>query len=103
MSNHAVDIEILGKITRVNCPEGQEASLKSAAQDLDSRLKQMSDRSKVTNELQLLTIAALNAVYELRSKDKEASKEQQVLAQRIEKLTLLLDSSLSKTGHGQQK
>ncbi len=65
MSNQAVDIEILGKITRVNCPAGQEAALTQAAQDLDRRLKDMTERTKVTNELQLLTIAALNISYEL--------------------------------------
>ena len=38
MSNQAVDVEILGKLTRVNCPPGQEESLIAAAADLDNRL-----------------------------------------------------------------
>ncbi len=45
MSNQAVDVEILGKTTRVNCPSGQEASLIRAAQDLDQRLKDMAERT----------------------------------------------------------
>lgn len=71
MSNQAVDIEILGKVTRVNCPAGQEASLLQAAQDLDNRLKEMAERTKVTNEVKLLTIAALNICYELQTKQQE--------------------------------
>lgn len=59
MSNQAIDVEILGKVTRVNCPAGQEESLVAAAKDLDRRLKEMSERTKVTNEIQLLTFAAL--------------------------------------------
>ena len=39
MSNQAIDVEILGKMTRVNCPAGQEESLITAAKDLDRRLK----------------------------------------------------------------
>ena len=39
MSNQAVEVEILGKLTRVNCPAGQEESLIRAAQDLNSRIE----------------------------------------------------------------
>ncbi|WP_029807035.1 cell division protein ZapA, partial [Vibrio parahaemolyticus] len=46
MSNQAIDVEILGKVTRVNCPAGQEESLVAAAKDLDRRLKEMSERTK---------------------------------------------------------
>ncbi|MCV5802267.1 cell division protein ZapA, partial [Escherichia coli] len=45
MSNQAIDVEILGKLTRVNCPTGQEESLVAAAKDLDRRLKEMSERT----------------------------------------------------------
>ncbi len=43
MSSQAVEVEILGKLTRVNCPVGQEASLRQAAKDLDERLKEMTE------------------------------------------------------------
>jgi len=56
MSNQAVDVEILGKLTRVNCPPGQEEALLQAAKRLSDRLKDMTDKTKVTNEVHLLTI-----------------------------------------------
>jgi cell division protein ZapA len=91
MSTQAIEVEILGKITRVNCPTGQEQSLIKAAKDLDERLKVMADRTKVNNELKLLTIAALNICYELQSYKSENETNQLQLSQRIEELTISLD------------
>ncbi|YCO04119.1 cell division protein ZapA [Vibrio sp. VNB-15] len=102
MSNQAVDVEILGKMTRVNCPPGQEESLITAAKDLDRRLKEMTDRTKVTNEIQLLTFAALNICYELHTKSYESNGQQQEITERMEKLTASLEDALSKVTQGQQ-
>lgn len=93
MSNQAVDIEILGKLTRVNCPTGHEEALRAAANDLNNRVKEMRTRTKVTNEVHLLTIAALNICYELQVKNAEAA-EHQALTEGVEKLSLALDSVL---------
>lgn len=93
MSNQAVDIEILGKVTRVNCPAGQ-ASLLQAAQDLDNRLKEMAERTKVTNEVKLLTIAALNICYELQTKQQENAGTQSQLSERMEQLAASLEAAL---------
>ncbi len=100
MSNQAVDVEILGKITRVNCPPGQEKALVAAAQDLDARLKEMSERTKVTNEIQLLTFAALNICYELNSKSSASNEQQQLMVERMEQLTDSLDKALMKVTQG---
>ncbi|ASM96731.1 cell division protein ZapA [Vibrio vulnificus] len=100
MSNQAVDVEILGKITRVNCPSGQEEALVAAAQDLDARLKEMSERTKVTNEIQLLTFAALNICYELNSKSSASNEQQQLIVERMEQLTDSLDKALMKVTQG---
>ncbi|ENP8323696.1 TPA: cell division protein ZapA [Vibrio vulnificus] len=100
MSNQAVDVEILGKITRVNCPSGQEDALVAAAKDLDSRLKEMSERTKITNEIQLLTFAALNICYELNSKSSQSNEQQQLMVERMEQLTTSLDQALTKVAHG---
>lgn len=96
MSNQAVDVEILGKVTRVNCPAGQEDSLINAALDLDQRLKEMADRTKVTNELKLLTIAALNICYELHTYKQQNNGQQQEISERMEKLTVSLEEALNK-------
>ncbi|EKO3707488.1 cell division protein ZapA [Vibrio metschnikovii] len=100
MSNQAVDVEILGKTTRVNCPSGQEASLIRAAQDLDQRLKDMAERTKVTNEVKLLTIAALNICYELQTERQKQNDQQQQISERVEELTASLQAVLNKVPHG---
>lgn len=100
MSNQAVDVEILGKITRVNCPTGQEDALMAAAKDLDARLKELSERTKITNEIQLLTFAALNICYELNNKSSEENEQQQQMIYRMEQLTSSLDNVLNKVVQG---
>ncbi|MDN3699100.1 MULTISPECIES: cell division protein ZapA [Vibrio] len=102
MSSQAVEVEILGKLTRVNCPPGQEEALTQAANDLDNRLKEMAERTKVTNEVQLLTIAALNVCYELQTKQFEANDEKNAITERMEKLTTSLEGVLRNVKHGPQ-
>ena len=95
MSNQAVEVEILGNITRVNCPAGKEDALRQAAQNLDQRIKDMAEKTKVANTEKLLTIAALNVCYELL--EKEVSSEiQHDIEQRLELLDGKLDKALTK-------
>lgn len=95
MSNQAVEIEILGKLTRVNCPEGQEESLRQAAEELNDRLKEMTERTKVSNTEKLLTIAALNVCYELQQAKQAENSTQDQVEKRIEQITASLDDALS--------
>ncbi|GLO59891.1 cell division protein ZapA [Vibrio sp. MACH09] len=95
MSSQAVEVEILGKLTRVNCPVGQEASLRQAAKDLDERLKEMTERTKVSNTEKLLTIAALNVCYELQQIKEAENSTQEQIEKRIEQLTASLDDALN--------
>lgn len=74
-----MEVEILGKLTRVNCPEGQEAALQAAANELNQRLTLLTERSKINNAEQLLTFAALNACYEIQEL-KENQHEQESTA-----------------------
>lgn len=89
-----MEVEILGKLTRVNCPPGQEAALHAAANELNQRLNQMTERTKVHNIEQLLIIAALNACYEVQELKNECSDSQKI-TQRIEQLSQSLDKVLS--------
>lgn len=102
MSNQAVEVEILGKLMRVNCPAGQEESLINAAQRLESRLTEMAEKTKITNEVQLLTFVALNFSHELETRDSNSKQEQNALFERMEQLSASLDSAMSKVKPGQQ-
>ncbi|GLT18196.1 cell division protein ZapA [Vibrio zhanjiangensis] len=102
MSNQAVEVEILGKLTRVNCPEGQEESLRNAAQQLDERLKEMTSKTKITNEVQLLTFVALNVCHELESRDTLEAEQKKALTNKLEQLTASLSDALSQVTLKQQ-
>ncbi len=90
-----MEVEILGKFTRVNCPAGQEAALQAAADELNQRLNLMTERTKVHNVEQLLTIAALNACYEVQNLQQQANNNTQV-AERLEILCQAIDKALTK-------
>ena len=102
MSSQAVEVEILGKITRVNCPAGQEESLLRAADRLNDSLEDMATKTKITNEVQLLMFVALNFCHELESRDSLKVEQQNALTERMELLSASLGDALSKVKPGQQ-
>lgn len=65
MSVQPIDIQILGKTLRVNCPIEQQESLKESVFDLENRLKDLRFRTGVTKTEQLIFIVALNICHEL--------------------------------------
>ena len=80
MSAQPVDIQIFGRSLRVNCPPDQRDALNQAADDLNQRLQDLKERTRVTNTEQLVFIAALNISYELaqekaKTRDYAASME----------------------------
>ncbi|RXJ72335.1 cell division protein ZapA [Veronia nyctiphanis] len=96
MITQAVEIKILGKVMRVNCPSGQEEALVTAAEDFDQRLHELSERTKVTNTEQLLTIAALNVCNELHAERAKSDSEKELMKQRIDLLQQSIEAALQK-------
>lgn len=94
MTTQAVEIQILGKTMRVNCPAGQDQALIEAANDFNHRLHELSERTKVTNIERLLTIAALNVCHELQEEKQRKSNDAIQIQQRIGLLQELLDDAL---------
>ncbi|WP_261815988.1 cell division protein ZapA [Vibrio gallicus] len=97
MSSQAVEIEILGKVTRVNCPAGKEDALRQAACDLDKRIQDMVDKTKVANTEKLMTIAALNVCYELLERQTD-EQQQSDIEQRLQLLDGKLEQALQSKG-----
>lgn len=95
MTSQAVQVHILGRAIKVNCPAGQETALKEAAQDLDNRVNELSERTKVTNTEQLLTITSLNICYELHSAKTEANKHSSDVYERMGLLATALEAAIS--------
>lgn len=94
MSTQAVEIQVLGRILRVNCPEGQEQALREAAADFDQRLKDLSERTNISNAEQLLMFTGLNICNELHSERKSHSGSALNLSNKINELTESLDKAL---------
>ncbi len=94
MSTQVVEIRILGRLMRVNCPTGQESALIEAAADFDKRLHELSERTNVTNPEQLLTIAALNQLYEFKAEKQKLLDGRLELEYRLSELDKTVENAL---------
>ncbi|WP_299020540.1 cell division protein ZapA [uncultured Photobacterium sp.] len=94
MSTQAVEIQVLGRTLKVNCPVGQEEALREAAQDFDQRLKDLSERTNISNAEQLLMFTGLNICNELHKERKEQRGNDSNLSNRISELAESLDKAL---------
>ena len=93
MSTQAVEIQVLGRKLKVNCPIGQEDALRAAATDFDQRLKDMSARSNVSVE-QLLIFTGLNISNELHLERQEHNRSAELISNKINSLEENLDKVL---------
>lgn len=91
METQAVTIQIFGRTLKFNCPVDEVDALKSAAQDLETRLTNLREKSPQIGSDQLIMTAALNISYEL-TKEKQKSNE---FSNRLKMLQQLLDSALN--------
>lgn len=94
MSTQAVEIQVLGRTLRVNCPTGQEDALREAARDFDQRLQDLSERTNISNAEQLLMFTGLNICNELHGERKEQQGNDSNLSNRINELAESLDKAL---------
>ncbi|ELR65343.1 Z-ring-associated protein ZapA [Photobacterium marinum] len=94
MSTQAVEIQVLGRILKVNCPTGQEDALREAAKDFDQRLQDLSERTKINNAEQLLMFTGLNICNELHQQRHEQQGNDSNLSNRINALAESLDKAL---------
>lgn len=60
-----VDITILDKEYRVNCPESEREALERAARFLDRKMREIRHTGKVIGNDRVAVMAALNITYEL--------------------------------------
>lgn len=93
MSTQAVEIQVLGRKLKVNCPTGQENALRAAAADFDQRLKDMSARSNVSVE-QLLIFTGLNISNELHLERQEHNRNAELISNKINSIEENLDKVL---------
>ncbi len=91
MSHQAVTINLLGRVLKVSCPAGQESALQLAAEELNTRLEDLSKRSKLNNLEQLLIFTSLNLCNEMNQKNEQKQND---LALKLQFMSQTLDKAL---------
>ncbi|MDP8078511.1 cell division protein ZapA [Phocoenobacter skyensis] len=92
MPKNNIEIQILGQIIRLYCPEDQQDALLKSASLLEDRVSSLKDQSKILQLEKVLTIIALNLQFELDQEKQKNEESQKTLALCVEKL----DASLEK-------
>ena len=86
MSQRTLDIRLMERNYKVNCPAGQEIALQQAADRLNTKLETIRGMTKFSNPEQIAVMAALNLCHEFAQQEKQ---QQQRIADLEEKLQLL--------------
>lgn len=89
-----LELLILDREYRVNCPEGAEEKLRDAARYLNEKMSEIKNAGaasgKVLGTDRVAVIAALNIAHQLR----ELEGDQQDLRREVQKMNTLLDNAL---------
>jgi cell division protein ZapA len=94
MSLQPVDIQIFGRLLKVNCPDEKHEELQVAVKDLNMRLQDLKIRSGVSNTEQLIFIVALNISYELNSTQSKLKNKNIKIEKKILSLQKKIEESL---------
>ncbi len=89
-----LEVFILEKPYRINCPESEQESLRASGQYLDNKMREIRSSGKIVGLDRIAVIAALNITHELLSANKlahEGSSTQEELAKLINKIDKTLN------------
>lgn len=89
MTSTVVDVQVLGKNLKLNCPADQVAALNQAADDLNQRLDELRHKTQLLSSDQILITASLNISYELtqeRAKTAQLQQQLHVVEQYLQQL-----------------
>lgn len=92
MALKTVEINFLGQVVRLNCPEEQHDALREAGKLLDKRVSEMKERTGILQVEKALAIVALNLSFELSQAQQKMQLTEQVLQNQVEQLTEILHS-----------
>ncbi len=92
--NSTLEVYILDKPYRISCPESEKESLRSAAQYLDRRMREIRSAGKVIGLERIAVIAGLNITHELLLASHQAEAESVGQAE-LSRLIHKIDRTLS--------
>ena len=90
MSQRTMDIKLMDRHYKVNCPQGQEVALQQAADKLNQRLEQIKQATKLSHPEQIAVMAALNLSHESALLE----QQQQARLRELEEKIKLLQETL---------
>ena len=101
MSSKLIELNFLGQVLRLNCPEEQHDVLREAAKLLDERVTEMKERTGILQVEKALTVVALNLSFELMQEKQKTELTENVLKTQIQQLTQSLASLADSTTNRQ--
>lgn len=101
MSSKLIELNFLGQVLRLNCPEEQHDALREAAKLLDERVTEMKERTGILQVEKALTVVALNLSFELMQEKQKTELTENVLKTQIQQLTQSLESLADSTTNRQ--
>lgn len=92
MSSKLIELNFLGQVLRLNCPEEQHEDLREAAKLLDERVTEMKERTGILQIDKVLAVVALNLSFELMQEKQKTDLTEDVLKTQILQLTQSLEN-----------
>lgn len=90
-----IDIRILGKEYKIGCERELERSLLTAAQYLDSKMREIRDQHNVIGSDKIAVLAALHITHDLLSANSLNKHKDQSFEYHLHKLTQEIDKAIS--------
>lgn len=78
--SNTLEVFLLDKAYRINCPEGEQENLRASAQYLDRKMRDIRGSSKVLGLERVAVIAALNIAHELLTANRGAASQEKTQA-----------------------
>lgn len=73
--SNTLEVFLLDKSYRINCPEGEQDNLRASAEYLDRKMRDIRSGSKVIGLERIAVIAALNIAHELLNATRQADAQ----------------------------
>lgn len=98
MSQRAMEIKLMDRNYKINCPAGQEVALQRAADKLNHKLEQIRSNKRLTHAEQIAVMAALNLVHEGAQVEQQLRKQVEDLEEKLKLLQETLEQVMTEQG-----
>jgi len=104
-ANATTDVNILGRVYKVACADGEEHALNEAVVYLDKQMREIRDRGKVTGIDRIAVMAALNIANDLLRERRapRAGSAGAVDGEAVRRRIQAMQSAIEQTLAGQEK